>query len=509
MHAALESTPQTQWGLTRRIPGFSLASEVPALQLQVQARISDVKEIWRVIMHRAVFFIIALMALPVNADQMTVPKSHLEIGIGFVPVVKKAAPAVVNIYARQLVNQRVNPFFGSDFFDEMFGGLGTQRQRIHNSLGSGVIVSEDGILVSNYHVIEGAIDIHVVLNDRREFKAEILLADEESDLAVLRLNNADKMPTIELRNSDTVQVGELVLAIGNPFGVGQTVTSGIVSGLARSGAAAGIAQGYFIQTDAPINPGNSGGALVDANGRLIGINTRILSSSGGSIGIGFAIPSVLVRQFIKQARSGNVRFERPWAGMSGEAITMQIAESMNLDGPGGIRIKELHPDSVFKAAGFEQNDIITHVGDQPVNTMDEMIFRMSVAGLGELTDVTRVHSGKTDVVSVHLKPPPNEPPRNRLQTGRRSVFPGMTISAINPQTILEYGLGLSACGAVVENPGQTGERAGLRAGDVFTEINGKKVKDSEEARKLLRKDGKWLRLGILRGDKRLELTLRL
>ena len=460
-------------------------------------------------MYRAVFFIIALIALPVNADQMNVPKNHFEIGMGFVPVVEKAAPAVVNIYARQLVNQRMSPFFETDFFDEMFGGLAMQRQRIHNSLGSGVIVSEDGILVSNYHVIGEAIDIRVVLNDRREFKAEVLLADEDSDLAVLKLKNADKMPTIELRSSDTVRVGELVLAIGNPFGVGQTVTSGIVSGLARSGAAAGMAQGYFIQTDAPINPGNSGGALVDVNGHLIGINTRILSNSGGSIGIGFAIPSALVRQFILQARSGNARFERPWAGMSGEAVTMEIAESMNLDAPGGIRINRLHPDSVFKTAGFEQNDVITHVGGLPVNTVDEMIFRMSVVGLGEMTDVTRVHSGKTDVVYVHLKPAPDKPPRNRLEIGHRSIFQDMIISTVNPQTISEYGLGLFASGAVVENPGQTGERAGLRTGDVFTDINGKEVKGSEEALKLLRKDEKWLRFGILRGDKRLELTLRL
>ncbi len=161
--------------------------------------------------------------------------------------------------------------------------------------GSGVILSEDGIVVSNFHVVGHATDIRVQLKDRREYSARVLLADEESDLAILQIEDADAMPYLYLRDSDTVEVGELVLAIGNPFGVGQTVTSGIISGLARSGTATGNARGYFLQTDAPINPGNSGGALIDVNGDLVGVNTSILTRSGGSNGIGFAIPSALVR----------------------------------------------------------------------------------------------------------------------------------------------------------------------------------------------------------------------
>ncbi|MBT31166.1 MAG: serine protease, partial [Thalassobius sp.] len=218
----------------------------------------------------------------------------MEIQLGFAPLVKQAAPAVVNIYAKRIVAERSSPFQNDPFFRQFFGNLGQPRQRVQNSLGSGVILSGDGIVVTNYHVVGEATEIRVVLTDRREFDAQVMLSDQESDLAVLQLEGAEDMPHLTLRDSDRVEVGELVLAIGNPFGVGQTVSSGIVSGLARSGAAVGSARGYFLQTDAAINPGNSGGALIDVNGRLIGVNTRILTRSGGSNGIGFAIPANLV-----------------------------------------------------------------------------------------------------------------------------------------------------------------------------------------------------------------------
>ena len=245
-----------------------------------------------------------------------VPETAAEISLSFAPLVKEAAPAVVNIYARRVVQSRRSPFEGDPFFGGLFRDFGAPRPRVQNSLGSGVIVSPDGFVVSNYHVVGQAEDIRVVLNDRREYQARVLIGDEESDLAILKID-AEDMPFLELRDSDTVEVGELVLAIGNPFGVGQTVSSGIVSGLARSGTASGNGRGYFIQTDAPINPGNSGGALIDVAGRMIGINTSILTRSGGSNGIGFAIPAALVAEFLDQARAGKTAFERPWAGATG------------------------------------------------------------------------------------------------------------------------------------------------------------------------------------------------
>src|SRR6056297_1121680 len=297
------------------------------------------------------FVLVSLLAVSVQAETR-VPQSQSEISLGFAPLVRQAAPAVANIYAKRVVQTRSSPFQGDPFFEDMFRDFGKVQPRVQNSLGSGVILSADGYVVSNYHVVGEATDIRVVLNDRREFAAQVVFADEQSDLALLQLEDATNMPHLDLRDSDTVEVGELVLAIGNPFGVGQTVSSGIVSGLARSGGAMGTARGYFIQTDAPINPGNSGGALIDVNGALVGVNTRIVSRSGGSNGIGFAIPSNLVAQFMQQALAGATQFQRPWAGMAGQPVDADLAEGLGLGLPRGMVITGLHPQSPFAARGF-------------------------------------------------------------------------------------------------------------------------------------------------------------
>jgi len=429
--------------------------------------------------------------------------------LSFAPVVQQAAPAVVNIYAKRVVNVRSSPFRGDPFFENLFRDFGTPRQRVENSLGSGVILSDDGIVVSNYHVVGQATDIRVVLTDRREFTARVLLADQESDLAILKLDVDEVLPSLMLRDSDTVEVGELVLAIGNPFGVGQTVSSGIVSGLARSGGAMGSARGYFIQTDAPINPGNSGGALVDVNGQLIGINTWILSRSGGSNGIGFAIPSALVAAFVDQARAGNDRFQRPWAGLSGQSVTADMAEGLGLDRPEGIVISQVHPQSPFQDVGVEPGDVITAVDGQPVNTAPEMIFRMSVAGLGATAEISLIRGGETRAVTVNLMAAPNSPERNQLQTGRRAAIPGMTVSNINPAVIAEYDLPLTAQGIVVDDPGRVGARAGLRKGDILRGIDREPVADTTAAVDLLESASRRLTLDVQRGTKRTIMRFRL
>ncbi len=267
----------------------------------------------------------SLAPLPLTA-QTRVPTSQAEIQLGFAPLVKEAAPAVVNIYAKRVVAVRDSPFAGDPFFEGLFRDFGTVRPQVQNSLGSGVILSPDGIVVSNYHVVGEATDIRVVLADRREFNATVILGDEESDLALLRLDGAADLPALTLRDSDSVEVGELVLAIGNPFGVGQTVSSGIVSGLARSGTASGTGRGYFIQTDAAINPGNSGGALIDVNGALIGVNTSILTRSGGSNGIGFAIPPIW-------SRGSSSRPARVARGSSGPGRACPASRSMQISPP--------------------------------------------------------------------------------------------------------------------------------------------------------------------------------
>ena len=448
-----------------------------------------------------------LAGLPARAE-MQVPTSQIEIQTGFVPVVKKVSPAVVNIYARRVVSVQ-SPFSSDPFFQDLFRDFGTPRQRVQNSLGSGVILGKDGIVVSNYHVVGEATDIRVVLNDRREFSAKVLLADEESDLAILQMENAHDMPALTLRDSDTVQVGELVLALGNPFGVGQTVSSGIVSGLARSGTATGNARGYFIQTDAPINPGNSGGALVDVNGSLIGINTSILSRSGGSNGIGFAIPSRLVSQFVAQARDGKSVFERPWAGMDGQPVTADMAEGLGLSAPGGVVISQLHPASSFLEAGYQPGDVITAVEGHPVNTPAEMIFRMSVTGIGAEARIAHLRNGEPGEATVRLIAAPDVPPRGQLTTGRNAAIPGMMLSTVNPAVIGEYALPLSAQGVVVDDPGQIGLRAGLRAGDILRGINDMTVETATEAEAALEEAERHLFLDVQRGTQRMTMRFRL
>jgi S1-C subfamily serine protease len=263
-------------------------------------------------------FVSIFVVTSLASAEPRIPASLKDVQLSFAPVVEQAAPAVVNVYATRRVKARRPSLFNDRFFEEFFGkSFGDnfgQRERLENSLGSGVIVSAEGIVVTNNHVISGAEAFKVVLSDRREFSAELLLADERTDLAVLKILDAEEQfPALPFRNSDTVSVGDFVLAIGNPFGVGQTVTNGIVSALARTSVGVTDFQS-FIQTDAPINPGNSGGALVTMDGRLLGVNTAIYTRSGGSVGIGFAIPSNMVQQVVDAALSDG-RIVRPWAGV--------------------------------------------------------------------------------------------------------------------------------------------------------------------------------------------------
>jgi Do/DeqQ family serine protease len=451
------------------------------------------------------------LAIPASSETR-VPTSPVDIQLSFVPVVKAVTPAVVNIYARRVVPGRTSPFANDPFFGPLFEGMGGSRPRVENSLGSGVILSESGIVVSNYHVIGEADDIRVVLNDRREFSARVLLSDEESDLAILQLDGLEEgadLAALTLRAGDDVEVGELVLAVGNPFGVGQTVSSGIVSGLARSGAATGSARGYFIQTDAPINPGNSGGALVDMAGQLIGINTAILSRSGGSNGIGFAIPAALVRQFVAQAEAGETTFQRPWAGVSGQSLSVDMAEGLGLNRAGGIILSDLHADSPFAAAGFRAGDVILTVDGEEVNTPGEMIYRMSIRGIGAEMKVSALQRGDLRETMVPMLAAPDTPPRAALITGEEAAIPGVQLSTINPAVIAEYDLPLSSAGALIENPGRIGARAGLRAGDIVLGVNGAATPDSTGVKDALEAARGRLDLDVKRGQQRLSLRFRL
>ncbi|HKF70352.1 MAG TPA: trypsin-like peptidase domain-containing protein, partial [Stellaceae bacterium] len=315
-------------------------------------------------MKKALIWLTVAAACLGPAVAQTAPRSREAIRLSFAPIVKQAAPAVVNVFSRRVVRTSASPFADDPFFRRFFGNrspFGLPQERVQNSLGSGVIIDPDGLIVTNHHVIQEAQEITVVLSDRREFEAKVLRSDERTDLAVLKIDQkGERLPTLELGDSDALQVGDLVLAIGNPFGVGQTVTSGIVSGLART--AIGISDfRSFIQTDAAINPGNSGGALVDVDGKLVGINTAIYSRSGGSIGIGFAIPTSMVRAVVEGAKTGKL-IARAWLGATGQPVTAEIAQAAGLDRPRGALVKEVVAESPAAQAGIRPGDVIVAIG---------------------------------------------------------------------------------------------------------------------------------------------------
>ncbi|MEP6018830.1 MAG: trypsin-like peptidase domain-containing protein [Paracoccaceae bacterium] len=449
---------------------------------------------------------VLIVFLPnIGVAETRVPNDRLEISLGFAPVVRDVAPAVVNIYAKRVTEVRRRSLFSDDpFFKDFFQNFDRPRSRVQNSLGSGVILGADGIVVSNYHVVGQATDIRVVLNDRREYSARVLLGDQGSDLAILQLDQADTLPYLGFRDSNTVEVGELVLALGNPFGVGQTVSSGIVSGLARSGGAGGAGRGYFIQTDAPINPGNSGGALVDVNGDLIGVNTRILTRSGGSNGIGFAIPANLVKAYVEQARAGNTRFVQPWAGLSGQSVDADMTEMLGLTVPEGIILSGIHPQSPF-ADHFQVGDVITDIDGMQVNAPPEMLYHMTVKGEGRDIRVTRIRDGHMLEIDVSLIAPPETPDRATLTLDNNRLLPGLTVERINPAVIAERNLPFDAAGVVVTEPGQLGARVGLRQGDVLVSIEGQDVLAPEDVFDLLPKGQRRTVVSAVRGNRRISL----
>ena len=454
-----------------------------------------------------ILFCASPLAAQTDAAAGRVPASQAEISLSFAPVVKSTAPAVVNIYASRVVEERLSPFAGDPFFDQFFNGFGQSQPRVQNSLGSGVIVAADGIVVSNYHVVGQATEIRVVLNDRREYAAELILGDEESDLAILRLQDAADLPALEFRNSDEVEVGDLVLAIGNPFGVGQTVSSGIVSGLARSSVELG--RGYFIQTDAAINPGNSGGALVDMQGRLVGINTAILTRSGGSNGIGFAIPANLVETVVAQAKAGAARFERPWAGVQGQAMDAGLAAAMGLARPDGVLLVDLHPESPFAAAGLSAGDVVLSVGGAATNTPQEMMFRLAALGIGATVPVTYLTEAGPQSAEVTLIAAPESPPRDPVTITEPVALRGLSVARINPALIAEMGLAMESAGVAVTQVQDLAAQVGLRPGDVLLAINERPIAVPADVAEAARDQTRRWAIDVNRGGQIVRLRFRL
>lgn len=446
-------------------------------------------------------FAIALMLVLAGAAtaETRVPTGLMEIQLSFAPVVRNVAPSVVNIYAKRLVQSHFSPFANDPFFSQFFNMQTRPRQQ--NSLGSGVILGKDGIVVTNFHVVGNATDIRVVLADRREFDAEILMADEQTDLAVLRLMDAPSLPALGFADSDAVQVGDLVLAIGNPFGVGQTVSSGIISASARTGHVGGK-PGHFIQTDAPINPGNSGGALVDMRGRLVGINTAIVTRSGGSNGIGLAIPANLVRQYVSQAMSGNRELAQPWAGVKVQEIDGSLANALGLAIPQGVLVGELHPQSPFAYAGLEVGDVIIEINDQPVDGPPEMQFRMMALGIDETAEVTFLRDSTERTVTVALSPAPETPPRNLVRIDSRNTLNGLAAVNANPAVVTEFSLPFDTDGVVIASVEGPSTRTGLRPGDVLRRINGIFISNTDDLHRVAAMRTRGYEIEFRRGGKR-------
>ena len=435
-----------------------------------------------------------------------VPDSEIEIKLSYAPVVKSVVPSVVNIYAKRVVEQRVSPFANDPFFSQFFGDM-RARPRLQNSLGSGVILGQGGIVVSNFHVVGNATDIRVVLADKREYDAELLFGDPETDLAVLKILNAPDLPALDFADSDSVEVGDLVLAVGNPFGVGQTVSSGIISASARTGHVRGR-PGYFIQTDAPINPGNSGGALVDMKGQLVGINTAIVTRSGGSNGIGFAIPANLVRQYVEQAQAGATRLERPWAGVTVQPIDGPLAEALGLDRPQGVLISALHPDSPFADAGLQVGDIVTSLDGLPVDGGPEMLFRLLTLGVGATTEVGYLHDLTEHSARLTTITAPEDPPRNPVLLQGRNALTGLRVANLNPALITELGLGFEATGVVVTALEGPAPRTQLRPGDILRRINGRAILDTGDVLRFENDRSRRIEIEFERGGQRGVIRLR-
>jgi len=437
-----------------------------------------------------------------GAQDRRVPTSTAELTLSYAPIVKRVAPAVVNVYAARVVENK-NPLLDDPIFRRFFG-QGIPREQVSRSLGSGVIVDPSGLIMTNNHVIEGATEVKVSLADKREFEAEIVLKDSRTDLAVLRIKEPrESFAALAFANSDEVQVGDIVLAVGNPFGVGQTVTHGIVSAVARTQVGITDYQ-FFIQTDAAINPGNSGGALVNMSGRLVGINTAIFSRSGGSQGIGFAIPSNMVSVVAGSAKSGGSAVQRPWLGARLQAVTPEIAESLGLKRPQGVLVAGLSPNGPAARAGLRSGDLIVSVDGQDVDDPNAFDYRFGTKPIGGAARLGVMRAGKETSLNVTLQTAP-ETPREEIVIQVRSPFAGMKVGNLSPALAEQMRLDPSAEGVVVMDimRGSTANQLGFQRGDVVVSVNDRPIEKTRDLDQAARQATRVWRIVVMRGGQKI------
>ena len=443
-------------------------------------------------------------------QQKVPPPSRDAAQFSYAPIVKKAAPAVVNVYVRSRVQTFNSPFANDPIFRRLFGdSFGQPSERVMSSLGSGVIVNPEGLVVTNSHVVKarGDTEIRVALSDKREFDAKVVAQDEKFDIAVLKIENGDgHFPFLEFEDSDNLEVGDLVLAIGNPFGVGQTVTSGIISALSRSEIGHSDGQ-VFIQTDAAINPGNSGGALVDMTGKLVGINTMIYSQNGGSVGIGFAIPSNLVRIYEESAIQGR-KVERPWLGAKLEAVTRDVADGLGLGRVAGAVITAILDKGPAASAGLQAGDVIMRVDGVEVTDARAVFYRLTTKGVGQTARLSLIRKGKPLDIDIPLIAPPRGGKDDVRNLSGTHPLDGARVSNNLPAVADELGLS-EAEGVVIVaiRNGSIAESLGFRAGDIILEVGGNKITKVGDLDKALSARQRQWQVSVQRAGRILQLQV--
>jgi Do/DeqQ family serine protease len=454
--------------------------------------------------------IMVLCAQEAMAENRVVPQTRSEVTMSFAPLVKRTAPAVVNVYAKSIVQvpSGQSPF-ADPFFRHFFGqdgSFGPPKQRVANSLGSGVIVDGTGIIVTNNHVIKNGTDIRVALADKREFAAKVVLADERTDLAVLKIDVGDEeLPSLQFANSDNLEIGDLVLAIGNPFGVGQTVTSGIISALARTSVGASDYQ-FFIQTDAAINPGNSGGALVNMRGQLIGINTAIYSRSGGSVGIGFSIPSNMVQNVVQSAEAGQ-KIVRPWLGAGFQDVTQDIADSLGFARPEGAMIVDVYPNGPIALAGLRRGDVIVAIDGKLLENAKELGYHIATAHLGETRLIEYRRGAVSRQTTLRLIAAPETVQREETEISGQTPLAGLVVANLSPAVADEIDLAADATGVAAIEVKAGPAQQFFRKGDILLDVNGVAVDSVATLRNILQQSPRRWVIGFSRGGRKVILRL--
>src|SRR5436190_22947945 len=459
------------------------------------------------IRHLTLICFTALVAMPALAQDRRVPTSSAEVRLSYAPIVQRVQPAVVNVYAAKVVRDR-NPLLDDPIFRRFFGVPGQQPEQMQRSLGSGVMVDSSCLVVTSVRVIEGADEVKVSRSDKRECEAEIVLKDPRSGLSVWQLKGArEKFPTLDFANSDELLVGDVVLAIGNPFGVGQTVTHGIISALARTQVGITDYQ-FFIQTDAAINPGNSGGALVDMTGKLAGINTAIFSRSGGSQGIGFAIPANMVRVVVASAKGGGKAVKRPWLGARLQAVTPEIAETLNLKAPTGALVANVSPNSPAARAGLKLSDLIVAVDGQTIEDPNAFDYRFATRSFGGAAQLDVQRAGKTVKLSIPLETAPDTN-REEITISARSPFQGARVANISPAVAEELRLDSNTEGVVVVEleDGAPAASVGFQKGDIILAVNNQKIAKTGDLDKAAKASSRLWRILVVRGGQQINVTL--